>query len=185
MKTISIKGKDYVPVNERILEFHKLYKNGSIRTELISEPTSKEIVVKATVIPNIEKLDGYFTGYAQEVIGDGLVNKTSALENAETSAVGRGLGMLGIGVLESIASADEIVKATNRVGTKENPEIDYGNRTVPTCEHCGAKGVWNEAYQFWGCPNYKKEKEQGLKTKMKFPEQESTIPPDTEDGSPF
>jgi len=184
MKTISIKGNDYVPVNERILEFHKKFSKGSIRTELISEPTSKMIIIKATIYPCIDVMEQCYTGYAQEIVGDGLVNKTSALENAETSAVGRALGMLGIGILESIASADEIVKATNRVGTKENPEIDNSHRTVPTCEHCGAKGVWNEAYQFWGCPNYKKEKEQGLKTKMKFPE-ENTIPPDTEDGSPF
>ncbi len=52
-----------------------------------------------------------FTGHSQAVVGEGMVNKTAALENAETSAVGRALGFMGIGVIESIASADEMVKA--------------------------------------------------------------------------
>jgi len=52
-----------------------------------------------------------FTGLAQEVVGQGNVNKTAALENAETSAVGRALAMMGIGVLDSIASYDEMQKA--------------------------------------------------------------------------
>jgi hypothetical protein len=43
-----------------------------------------------------------------------MVNKTSALENAETSAVGRACAFAGIGVIDSIASADEVHKAINR-----------------------------------------------------------------------
>jgi transcriptional regulator NrdR family protein len=48
-----------------------------------------------------------------------MVNKTAALENAETSAVGRALAMMGIGVIESIASVDEINKAHGSQGVRQ------------------------------------------------------------------
>lgn len=114
-KAINIKGKSYVTVAERVLFFGEEYPNGYITTELLSLSTHEQLYVKATVIPDVSQPQRFFTGHAQEVVGDGnLVNKTSALENAETSAVGRALALMGIGVIESIASVDEITKATNR-----------------------------------------------------------------------
>lgn len=114
-KAIDIKGKQYVLVSDRIAYFNKNFKNGSICTELLSDPASVRFVVKATVTPDVvETPDKVFTGLSQATIGDGMVNKTSALENAETSAVGRALGMMGIGVIDSIASADEMAKATGK-----------------------------------------------------------------------
>lgn len=109
-KAINIKGKSYVLVADRVLYFNETYEKGSIETELVSAPESKYIIVRATVSPDGERK---FTGYSQATIGDGYINKTSALENAETSAVGRALAFMGIGVIESIASADEINKAKN------------------------------------------------------------------------
>lgn len=109
-KAVSIKGKLYVPVAERVLYFNETYaEDGCISTELISEPDAPRVVVKATVSIGDRK----WTGHSQAVVGEGMVNKTAALENAETSAVGRALAMMGIGVIESIASVDEIRKATN------------------------------------------------------------------------
>lgn len=113
-KALDIKGKPYVPVAERVVFFNKEHQNGKIETQLVSEPSSEQVVVKAIVTPDIEKPMRYFTGYAQEVVGKGFINSTSALENAETSAIGRALAMMGIGVIESIASSDEIQKAQNR-----------------------------------------------------------------------
>ena len=110
-KAIDIKGKKYVLVSDRVQFFNDTFTNGSIKTELVSEPSHDYIIIKATVTPDVESHRS-FTGYSQAVIGDGMVNKTSALENAETSAVGRALGFMGIGVIESIASADEITKST-------------------------------------------------------------------------
>ena len=110
-KAVDIKGKAYVQVHDRVLYFNDTYKNGGIATELISDPQDARVVVKATVTPDHATPDRIFTGYAQEVVGEGFINKTSALENAETSAVGRALAMMGIGVIESIASVDEINKA--------------------------------------------------------------------------
>lgn len=71
------------------------------------------ISFKAIVVPNVETPERRFVGHSQAVWGDGYINKTSALENAETSAVGRALAFMGIGVIESIASVDEIKKAQN------------------------------------------------------------------------
>lgn len=115
LPTVDIKGQQYVLVKDRIIEFNKRYKAGSITTELLSDVTSQSITFKATVATGD---GGVFTGHAQERIGDGFINKTSALENAETSAVGRALAMLGIGVIDSVASVDEVVKAKNNTHDK-------------------------------------------------------------------
>ena len=108
-KAIKIQGKSYVLVSDRILYFNETYKEGCITTDLVKYE-DKQIIIKATVYP--EWLQGRtFTGYSQSIEWQGYINKTSALENAETSAVGRALAMMGIGVIDSIASVDEINKA--------------------------------------------------------------------------
>lgn len=121
-KAIDIKGKSYVLVSDRILFFNDNFVDGSITTELVSQPSDELVVIKATVRPNTS--DRAFTGYSQAKWGDGYINKTSALENCETSAVGRALAMMGIGVIDSVASVDEINKSSqpayepNRTGDK-------------------------------------------------------------------
>lgn len=110
-KAIDIKGKKYVLVSDRIVYFNKEYPSGYIVTKLLSQPDADMVMVKAKIVPNVEVPERYFTGLSQAVWGDGMVNKTSALENAETSAVGRALAMMGIGVIDSVASADEMTKA--------------------------------------------------------------------------
>ncbi len=108
-KAIKIKGKDYVLVSDRILAFNEMYEKADIKTSYEYLPELSMFIVKAEITCD----KGTFTGLSQAVVGDGYINKTSALENAETSAVGRALGMMGIGVLDSVASADEINKASN------------------------------------------------------------------------
>lgn len=116
MKTISVKGKDYVPVSERLkyLAANCIY---SINTDYEFFPEQKMWVVKATLSITNGNQVLTFTGLAQEVESGNYkdVNHTSALENAETSAVGRACAMAGIGIDGGIASADEVVKAMNRV----------------------------------------------------------------------
>ena len=103
-------------VKDRIDYFNETYPEGSIETDLLSDPESDTVVVQAIVkvpfySPQGELLrtqEGHpltrrFTGLAQEKVGEGMINKTSALENAETSAVGRALAMMGIGVVDSPA----------------------------------------------------------------------------------
>lgn len=120
-KAVDIKGKQYVLVSDRVLYFNETYPNGSIVPSLISEPDAERVIVRAVVTPDHEKPTRYFVGHSQALIGDGPVNKSAALENAETSAVGRALAMMGIGVIESIASADEMAKA---VVTTRKPKLD-------------------------------------------------------------
>lgn len=108
-KAIDIKWKAYVLVSDRVLYFNETYPNGCIKT--FREKDWEMEIVKAIVIPDMENPDRCFTGYSQAKWGDGYINKTSALENAETSAVGRALAFMWIGVIDSIASVDEMKKA--------------------------------------------------------------------------
>lgn len=112
-KAIDFKGKKYVLVADRVLYFNEEYPNGSIQTEILSDLKDEVVVVRATVTPDTKNMDRKFIDYSQARWGDGYINKTSALENACTSAVGRALAMMGIGVIESISSMDEINKAIN------------------------------------------------------------------------
>ena len=115
MKKIQIKGKDYIEVHERIKEFHKIYPNGKIETDII-EMTDR-FITKTKVTPDVENPERYFTGVAYEKENSTFINKTSALENCETSSTGRSLGMLGIGIDTSVASADEIQNAIKQQNT--------------------------------------------------------------------
>ena len=116
MKTINIKGKEYVPVVERVKEAHLLDENVSITTEIVDSGESR-VVVKATVIFNGQT----YTGHSQAEWGKGLMGGV-ALEVAETSAVGRALGFASIGLIDGIASADEIRKVGKpKIGEEDIP----------------------------------------------------------------
>lgn len=111
MESINIKGKEYVMVHERIKEFRKLYPNGSILTEMLSNDNGV-CVFKAMVYLG-GKEGCVATGHAYEKEGSSFINKTSFIEVAETSAIGRALGVLAIGIDTSFASADEVANAMN------------------------------------------------------------------------
>lgn len=112
---ISIRGKNYIEVKDRVVEFNKDYPNGSITSEIVQQD-DKLITMRATVTPDCDKPERKFTGTAQEWKDDpkSMVNKTSFVENCETSAVGRALALIGIGVIDSIASAEEVMIAKNK-----------------------------------------------------------------------
>lgn len=110
-RAIDIKGKKYVQVADRILYFNDTYQDGMIETKILSDMNAERVVVKAVVVPDASKPERRFTGHSQAVWGDGYINKTSALENCETSAIGRAMALMGIGVIDSVASVDEIHKS--------------------------------------------------------------------------
>lgn len=121
-KKVSIKWKEYVEVKERILALVDSWLPYAIHTEHWYYPERKMWVVKAT-LTMVDSMES-FTWLAQELEDDStsMVNKTSALENAETSAVGRACAFAWIWVIDSIASADEVHKAINRSKTIETPK---------------------------------------------------------------
>lgn len=105
--TVNIHGKEYKTVAERVNEFREKHEqNYSIETEIIS--AADIVQMKAT----IRDMEGraIATGYAEEVRGATNINKTSALENCETSAVGRALASFGFSGSE-YASANEVMDA--------------------------------------------------------------------------
>ena len=110
LPTVDIKGKPYVLTQHRLLEFHRLYPNGSILTEIVSE-TEDSVVMITKVMPDAKVPDRVFTGIASETKGSTFINKTSHYENCETSSRARALSGLGIGVEESCASAEEVANA--------------------------------------------------------------------------
>jgi len=112
LKTVNIKGKEYVEVNQRIMAFRDMYPNGSIMTDMLSNEGGV-CVFKAVVV-----VDGQIvaTGHAYEKEGSTFINKTSYLENCETSAIGRALGCLGIGIDTSVASVEEVANAIKQQG---------------------------------------------------------------------
>ena len=109
-KTTNIRGKQYVEVNERIkyLRQEDSLKDYSILTEF-PVLDSEMCVCKCTIATPQGKVIA--TGHAHEERGSSNINKTSYVENCETSAVGRALAMLGIGIDASIASANEVQDA--------------------------------------------------------------------------
>jgi len=113
LKTVDIGKKPYVQVNDRVQGFRQLLPMGDIKTEMVVYIPDDYCVFKCDIYD--EDGEHLSSGYAQENIDKNRnINRTSMLENCETSAVGRALGFLGIGSVDSIASADEVNKAINK-----------------------------------------------------------------------
>lgn len=116
IQTMDIKGKQYAEVNQRIKAFRMLYPEGFIMTELLSDEDGI-CIMKASVgywrdsgHGMLEKIVlGEGTAYEKE--SSSYINKTSYIENCETSAVGRAMGMIGLGIDTSVASYEEVSNA--------------------------------------------------------------------------
>ena len=108
---VDIKGKKYAEVSQRIKAFRMCFPEGFIRTQIISNENGV-CLMRAEVgyyAENGEVVLG--TGTASESQSSGPINKFSHIENCETSAVGRALGMAGFGVDVAVASAEEVANA--------------------------------------------------------------------------
>lgn len=108
--TTDIKGKQYSEVNQRIKAFRMVYPTGRIDTEMLYD-TDGKCSFKAYIFRNTEDEKPIATGTAYEKENSTFINKTSYIENCETSAVGRALGMAGFGIDTSVASAKEVQNA--------------------------------------------------------------------------
>ena len=103
-----LKANGYVEVNERIKAFRELFPEGSIETNI--EHLENGIVVMSCTVKNeVGKI--LSKAYAYEKENSTFINKTSFIENCCTSATGRALGYIGIGIDTSVASAEEVQNA--------------------------------------------------------------------------
>lgn len=121
MKTVNIKGKNYVPVNERLKEFRNQYPKYSLRTELVAVD-SNSALVKAIIRDEQDRIIAEGTAHERADNLQSMVNKTSHVENAETSAWGRALGNFGIGIDASVATADEVANAVANQNAPAKPK---------------------------------------------------------------
>jgi|TARA_R100001086_G_scaffold249972_1_gene192174 uncharacterized protein (DUF3820 family) len=130
---VNIQGKEYATVNERVAEAHEKWEgNLSIKTKVL-ESMDGFVRVKATIRTTTEVGTHVFVGHAEEQIGSSFINKTSALENAETSAVGRALAFAGFSTDASIASADEVANAMmNQSTTTQNGSANNTHQDDPS-----------------------------------------------------
>lgn len=135
LSTVPVKGKDYVVVPQRVKAFRKIYPEGFILTDILSHENGV-VVMQAKA--------GYYLDGNPVVLGSGLafekedssyINKTSYIENCETSAIGRALGFLGLGIDAAICSAEELVNAINNQdkqdAPKQKPAQKPQNKAVP------------------------------------------------------
>lgn len=167
LETIEVKGgKKYAMVNERVKAFRSICPGGQIVTEII-HVGEDNITIRAAVMVDGETLA---TGTAYEEKGSSYINKTSHVENCETSAIGRALGFLGIGIDDSMASADEVANAIcqqNEIKMKEMAKqpisaIEY----KALVSRCNADGVdipkLCEAYKITGLEELTKGQHAGI-----------------------
>jgi uncharacterized Fe-S center protein len=146
LKTVNIRGKEYVEVNERIRAFREIYPLFSLESKII-EATDEVAFIQAIVKNESGRIISMGTAY--ESRGSSNVNKTSHIENCETSAWGRALGNLGIGISDSVATADEVTRAIAKQ-KEENAEINIGSlkANLEASARCGMaklKETWGNA----------------------------------------
>lgn len=130
IETKTIRGKDYAEVNQRVKAFRIVFPEGAIKTKLLAD-TGDRCVFQAIVTDQEGRVLG--TGTAYEEKNSSNVNRTSYIENCETSAVGRALGFVGFGIDTSIASAEEVEYAIEQ----QSIQNQQGPQPVPD--------VWQEA----------------------------------------
>jgi hypothetical protein len=125
--SVNIHGKEYITVAERLTEARDHIK--TITTEVLFQ---SPVVIKATVTTD----KGTFTGISA-ANDTKAIEKQSPYEVAETSAVGRALGFAGYGIVEGIATADEMAKTT---GDEPDGYVEgfSDEENLGNCKKCGA-----------------------------------------------
>lgn len=122
--------EDYQPVEERLALFIKDFPDFRVETELVSFQNDRYIV-KAWIYRTFADSTPFASGLAEETISARGVNATSALENCETSAIGRALANAGYASKGKRPSREEMVKATRERLTKPKDNIPVVNEDDP------------------------------------------------------
>jgi hypothetical protein len=161
MKTINIKGKEYITVNERLKYFRNEDTfNGWRISEDVEILNEKEGIFKVTIYD--DKGDPIVSAHAQEYRDSTYINKTSFVENGFTSALGRALGYLGIGIDTSIASGEEVQNAIT------NQEKDERAWLTEAQLKATLKGTKEQAEKVLAAYKMKNEYKETIKLKFKL-----------------
>lgn len=112
-QTGAVISKEYAQVNERVKAFRMVHPLGTIQTKIIALENGV-VTMQTEILDEDGRL--LATGFAQEKETSSFINKTSFIENCETSAVGRALGMCGFGIDTSICSLEEYQNAVKNQG---------------------------------------------------------------------
>lgn len=126
LTTADIKGKQYVMVNQRIKAFRKLFPMGRLDTRIV-EKNGDSVLMEAIAYDDDGK--PLANGYAEEYKNGSYINKTSYIENCQTSAIGRALGQLALGVDSSMASFEEVTNAINNQGAQLKAQPKQAKKT--------------------------------------------------------
>lgn len=113
--------EDYETVEERLVKFWKEHPDGQIHTKLL-DSTASRFIVEASIFRTEADARPWTTGLAEETIQGRGVNATSALENCETSAIGRALANAGYATKGKRASREEMSKVAKGVEVKQTIE---------------------------------------------------------------
>ena len=146
---VPIHGKQYKTVAYRVNEFRSQYPDYTVSTKLV-EANDTLVVMKASISNEQGRL--LATGFAEEVRAASKINRTSALENAETSAIGRALAALGLAGTE-YASADEVASAIKQQNDGEFLEfmatvrenfdwVMYAKEAIANEDWQSLAGIW-------------------------------------------
>jgi len=119
---VNIKGKEYATVASRVGIFRKYFPTHSILTDIITDDEQR-VIIKASILDESNKIIS--TGYAEEIRGQGVINTTSAIENAETSAIGRALAAFGLigGEYASSFEVENAIQKQTAQNTQSNTDI--------------------------------------------------------------
>jgi len=131
LKTRKIHGRDYVEVNERLKYFRSHNPGFSVRTEIVTMQND-EIVMVAKIFDADDSLVS--VGHAHEEKSASRINNTSYVENCETSAIGRALGILGIGIDGGVATAEEVEMAIAKQEAAEKAPAKRTTKAAPKKE---------------------------------------------------
>jgi hypothetical protein len=154
-KTTNIKGKPYVEVVERLKYFRTNFADHSLTTEVV-QLTPDFCVLNAIISDASGRVVA--TGMAQEDRGSSPINKTSYVENCETSAWGRALANFGIGLETSVASAEEVQAALDQEKYLTDIRVKYGQLLMQKVSDA------NERYRLEARDNWTADKyESGIK----------------------
>ena len=138
---------DYETVEERLIKYWKDHPDGQIHTEII-EVSASRFIVKASVFRTEADARPWTTGLAEETVQGRGVNATSALENCETSAIGRALANAGYATKGKRASREEMGKVAAKQVVRDTVQevkakmADTSQQYVPVAKESDPWTQW-------------------------------------------